>query len=77
MNDLENIIPFIMIGAFYVASDPVASTATLLFQIFTAARIMHSIVYIGQVPQPARALAFFTNVGVNVFMGVLTLKSFM
>ena len=32
-----------------------------LCRVFTGARIAHSVVYIWSVPQPARALAFFTG----------------
>jgi len=77
LNDMENIIPFVLVGLFYVATNPAASTAILLFRIFTGSRIVHSIVYLGQVPQPARALSFFVSMTVNCVMAIFTLQAFL
>ena len=74
---MENILPFVLIGLFYVATNPVASSATLLFRIFTGARFIHSIVYLFQVPQPARALSFGVGFGVMCYMGAITIKHYM
>ena len=76
LNDMENILPFLLIGFFYLFTNPALSTATLLFRIFTGARIVHSIVYLGVVPQPARALSFFAGLIVMTYMAVITLMSF-
>ena len=74
---MENIIPFVLVGLFYVTTNPAASTAILLFRIFTGSRIVHSIVYLGQVPQPARALAFFVSITVNCVMAIFALQAFL
>ena len=74
---MENIIPFVLVGLFYVTTNPTASTAILLFRIFTGSRIVHSIVYLFHVPQPARALAFAVGIGVNCYMGAITLQKFL
>jgi len=77
LNDMENIIPFVLVGLFYVTTNPAASTAILLFRIFTGSRIVHSIVYLFHVPQPARAMAFGVGIGVNCYMGAITLQQFL
>jgi hypothetical protein len=46
MNDLENIIPFVLLAGLYLATRPSAGTAGLLFKIFTAARYIHTFVYL-------------------------------
>lgn len=45
MNDIENIIPFVLVGILYVLTGPALGTARLHFQIFTGARFLHTIVY--------------------------------
>ena len=48
LNDLENIIPFVLIGLFYVGTRPKFDYALWHFRIFLASRILHTIAY--QVP---------------------------
>merc|ERR1712233_165316 len=69
LNDMENILPFFCLGILYIFTNPALSTAVFVFRIFAACRIIHSIVYLLVIPQPARALAFFGGMGVNLFMG--------
>ena len=45
LNDIENIIPFVLVGAFYVATQPTPSTALWHFRIFAASRFVHTIAY--------------------------------
>ena len=73
-NDLENVIPFVLIGLLYVLCGPSISTATLHFQLFAAFRILHTIVYLNVIPQPARAICFFVNLGVNISMLITVLQ---
>merc|ERR1712021_304308 len=72
-NDLENVLPFVMISAMYITTNPALSSARLVFRLFTLARYIHTFVYVFQVPQPSRALAFFVNQGLNVYMLYCTL----
>ena len=46
LNDIENIIPFVLIAAIYLTTGPSLGTAKLLFRIFTAARYIHTFVYL-------------------------------
>ncbi|XP_057709852.1 microsomal glutathione S-transferase 1-like [Corythoichthys intestinalis] len=68
LNDLENVVPFVLVGLFYALSGPQLSTALLHFRIFAGCRIFHTISYIGAFPQPCRALSFFAGVGATVSM---------
>jgi len=77
MNDIENIVPFLILGFLYLFTQPSVSTATNLYRVFVGARIIHSIVYLLQVPQPARAIAFFAGIGVNLYMGYKIITTFM
>jgi glutathione S-transferase len=45
LNDLENIIPFILIGLFYVGTRPKFDCALWHFRIFLLSRILHTIAY--------------------------------
>nr|ADF45336.1 microsomal glutathione-s-transferase [Azumapecten farreri] len=58
LNDLENVIPFFLIGLLYVSSGPDPATALMYFRIFTGCRLLHTVCYMCQVPQPSRALMF-------------------
>ena len=74
LNDMENIIPFIgLIFVFAISGAGDAGCVTLVSQIFTAARVIHTVVYIGQVRQPARALSFMVGMVCNVYMAVKVL----
>ncbi|XP_051912217.1 microsomal glutathione S-transferase 1-like [Hippocampus zosterae] len=68
LNDLENIIPFVLVGLFYVLSGPELSAALLHFRIFAGSRIFHTISYVGAFPQPCRALSFFVGFGATLSM---------
>ena len=71
LNDMENIIPFIALILLYAASGAGDTCCvTLVSKIFTAARFLHTVVYIGEVRQPARVLSFFVGVLCNVYLGV-------
>ncbi|XP_061663810.1 microsomal glutathione S-transferase 1-like [Syngnathoides biaculeatus] len=67
-NDLENVIPFVLVGFFYVLSGPEPSAALLHFRLFAGSRICHSIVYLAAVRQPCRVLSFLVGVAVTLSM---------
>ena len=71
LNDLENILPFLVLAFFYVSTNPIPSSALMAFRVFTTARIIHSIVYaVYVVGQPARALSYIVGQLVNVYLAV-------
>lgn len=74
LNDLENILPYLFAGFFYVLTNPAVLTAQLLFKVAAISRIVHTIVYtIVIIPQPARGLAFFIHYVITFYMAVSVL----
>ena len=45
LNDIENIIPFVLIGFAYVACNPSADTALWHFRLFFFSRLLHTFAY--------------------------------
>merc|ERR1712212_136838 len=76
-NDIENVFPFLFLGFLYIFTNPAYSTALLVFRLFAGARILHTIVYLNVIPQPARALTFFAGLGVNYYMAYKIFVAFM
>lgn len=77
LNDMENILPYIMAAFLYVLTEPNFYAATILFRVATIARIIHTIVYaLYPVRQPARALMFFTHNFIMVYMIIAAIAHF-
>ncbi|XP_047536773.1 microsomal glutathione S-transferase 1-like [Vanessa atalanta] len=77
LNDLENIPAFWILGAFYLATGPPSEWATLLFRVYTASRVIHTIVYaIKPLPQPARGFAYDIPNFIMLYMGVKIISHF-
>uniref|UniRef100_A0A0P5UUH3 Microsomal glutathione S-transferase 1 n=3 Tax=Daphnia magna TaxID=35525 RepID=A0A0P5UUH3_9CRUS len=77
LNDLENILPFLSLAFVYVGTGPTLGCAKFLFRTFAAARFLHTFVYaVVVIPQPARALAFFGGMVVNLYMAYAILTSY-
>ena len=45
LNDIENILPFVIIGCLYVSTNPTAIVALWHFRVFFFSRIFHTIAY--------------------------------
>jgi uncharacterized MAPEG superfamily protein len=56
-NDLENILPFLIIGFLYALSGPAFGMAAVLFATFTAARLLHTATYVTEM-QPWRSIFY-------------------
>lgn len=70
LNDLENIPVFWVLGALYLTTGPDPECATWLFRIYTAGRILHSLVYaVKPMPQPSRGIAFGVSSLITWYMG--------
>ncbi|XP_059474176.1 microsomal glutathione S-transferase 1-like [Neocloeon triangulifer] len=77
LNDLENIPAFLFVSFLYILTGPSYFVAFVLFWSFTAARILHTVVYaVKPLPQPARALSFFVGIIITFYMSVQVLKYF-
>lgn len=71
LNDLENIPVFWVLGALYLTTAPSAWLATTLFRVYTAGRVIHTLVYaVKPLPQPARGIAFGIPLMITFYMGV-------
>ncbi|KAM9701095.1 LOW QUALITY PROTEIN: microsomal glutathione S-transferase 1-like [Menidia menidia] len=57
-NDLENVVPFVLLGLLYSLSAPPPASALLLFRLFTCSRLLHSLAYLAPLPQPARGVCY-------------------
>ncbi|XP_070785012.1 microsomal glutathione S-transferase 1-like [Enoplosus armatus] len=57
-NDLENVIPFLVVGLLYALTGPELSAALLHFRLFACSRTFHTIAYVGALPQPSRGLSW-------------------
>lgn len=57
-NDLENVIPFLVVGLLYALTGPPLNSALLHFRVFVGSRFFHTVAYLTPLPQPSRALSF-------------------
>ncbi|XP_036433463.1 microsomal glutathione S-transferase 1-like [Colossoma macropomum] len=78
-NDLENIIPFVVIGLLYALTGPDLSIALLHFRLFVGSRCFHTVAYLLPLPQPSRALAWMVGMVTTFSMAyrVLTTALFL
>lgn len=70
-NDLENILPFLVVAPFYALTGPSLGAARIVFWGFFVARTLHSVFYI-RGSQPYRTLAFAVGQTLFVVMLVTT-----
>lgn len=74
LNDLENILPYLFVGLFYVLINPAVGLATTLFKVAAFARIAHTLVYaLIVIPQPARAIVWFIHYIITFYMALAIL----
>ncbi|XP_032304094.1 prostaglandin E synthase isoform X2 [Coturnix japonica] len=57
-NDMENIFPFLFLGAVYSLLDPSPAVARIHFFIFCVGRIVHTIAYLLKLRAPTRSVAY-------------------
>ncbi|KAJ8339165.1 hypothetical protein SKAU_G00359510 [Synaphobranchus kaupii] len=57
-NDMENIFPFLFLGAVYSMTEPTLLIARVHFQVFFLARIVHTVAYLCPLKPPTRSLAY-------------------
>ncbi|XP_070298233.1 microsomal glutathione S-transferase 1 [Salvelinus sp. IW2-2015] len=74
-NDLENIIPFVVIGLLYTLTGPDLSTALLHFRVFVVSRLFHTVAYVLPLPQPSRGLAWMVGMGATFSMAYRVLST--
>ncbi|KAM7366760.1 hypothetical protein PAMP_014710 [Pampus punctatissimus] len=74
-NDLENIIPFVVVGLLYALTGPELSTALLHFRLFAGCRIFHTIIYLGALSHSLRGLCWILGVLVTLSMAYTVLNT--
>ncbi|XP_009688296.1 prostaglandin E synthase isoform X3 [Struthio camelus] len=57
-NDMENIFPFLFLGAVYSLLDPSPTVARIHFFIFCLGRIVHTVAYLLRLKAPTRSVAY-------------------
>ncbi|XP_006024420.1 prostaglandin E synthase isoform X2 [Alligator mississippiensis] len=57
-NDMENIFPFLFLGAIYSMLDPNPTVARIHFLIFLVGRIVHTVAYLLKLKAPTRSVAY-------------------
>ncbi|XP_050295079.1 microsomal glutathione S-transferase 1 isoform X2 [Anthonomus grandis grandis] len=78
LNDLENIPVFIIVCLVYLTTNPSAIVASALIRVFTAARILHTLVYaVVVIPQPARALAWIAGYVITIYMSITSILHYL
>lgn len=75
LNDIESILPFVLVGLFYVSINPSPFIAFWHFRLFTASRILHTFAYQLAIPQPSRGGCFFIGFATTVSMIIQVLKA--
>ncbi|XP_029372064.1 prostaglandin E synthase [Echeneis naucrates] len=58
VNDLENILPFLFLGAIYSLTGPSLSVARLHFVVFFLGRVLHTVAYLFALKAPTRSMAY-------------------
>ncbi|KAM7377793.1 hypothetical protein PAMA_012945 [Pampus argenteus] len=74
-NDLENIIPFVVVGLLYALTGPELSTALLHFRLFAGSRIFHTIIYLCAIAHRLRGLCWILGVLVTLSMAYTVLNT--
>jgi uncharacterized MAPEG superfamily protein len=71
-NDLENVLPFLVVGLLYALTGPSLAAARIYLIGFLVARTLHSVFYI-RTMQPHRTIAFTVGMVLMLAMLVTTL----
>ncbi|XP_028306799.1 microsomal glutathione S-transferase 1.2 [Gouania willdenowi] len=74
-NDLETSVPFLVLGLLFALKEPSLAVALLHFRLFAGSRLVHTVSYVGALPQPCRALSWMVGMGVNFSMAYRLLSS--
>ena len=70
LNDVEGIYLHWFISGLYMCTKPEALIARRIFALYSASRIAHTIVYVGQIPQPARGITWFLGYFADIYMAL-------
>lgn len=77
LNDLENVVPFLIIGLIFIITEPHVGVASWLIRIVGVTRICHSIIYaVYPVRQPTRAILYYTSYIISLYMALSAIVYF-
>lgn len=76
-NDLENVLPFFVVGLLYLLTNPGEFLAVNLIRAFAVSRIVHSAVYALCVVPKVRGPAFGVGLLITAYMAVSTIIYFL
>jgi glutathione S-transferase len=77
LNDLENVLPFLVTGLFYIFTEPHIVVSSWLFRIVGICRIAHTMIYaIYPVQQPTRAILFYIVYIISLYMSLSSVVYF-
>lgn len=74
LNDVENILPFLFIGAVYSLTGPSLSVARFHFLVFFLARLIHSAAYLFGLRAPTRSVSYSIGLISCISMAVQVLR---
>ncbi|CAK8688996.1 microsomal glutathione S-transferase 1-like [Clavelina lepadiformis] len=74
-NDVENVVPFVVLGLLYVATNPNPTVALWHFRVFLASRIAHSYIYVSSNRQPHRFISFVVGLSTCFSMLAQTIRA--
>ncbi|XP_024155302.1 prostaglandin E synthase [Oryzias melastigma] len=77
INDMENILPFLFLGAIYSLTGPSLFVARLHFLVFSLSRLLHTVAYLLALRAPTRSVAYTIAQIPCVSMAVQILTSVM
>jgi glutathione S-transferase len=70
-NDMENVLPFLVVGWLYALTGPSVIAAWILFGGFTLARVAHGLLYLRGL-MPHRTIAYVVGFTLQVWMTLVT-----
>lgn len=75
LNDVENILPFLFIGAVYSLTGPSLFVARLHFLVFFLARLVHSTAYLLGLKAPTRSVSYSIGLISCILMAIQILMA--
>uniref|UniRef100_H2Y960 Microsomal glutathione S-transferase 1 n=1 Tax=Ciona savignyi TaxID=51511 RepID=H2Y960_CIOSA len=75
LNDLENVVPFVLLGLLYISTNPPAATALTHFKVGLSARLLHSVAYIFKLRAPSRGVGFVLGFATTISMLYRTISA--
>jgi len=74
LNDLENVLPFLIIGFLFVLTEPNIVIAKWIFRLFTLARFSFTLGYLNGIPFLRGICGFIPGMLCNVVMTVMVMR---